>query len=302
MKNQSSQQNIFTPVNESLPHADALALILNNLEDTFLLVNRDLQIILANEASRANVKYVFGVTLTNTTSVLDLVPPERHATLKELYQEVLEGAIKTTEIEVKKESSILYFENHFKPARDAEGNIVAVIVSSRNITEKKQSELKQLEAKESLKLSEQQYKTLFQNNPLPCWIYDYTTLRFLEVNEAATRHYGYSRKEFLNLTVLDLQVEGNLADLKERFEKKKIKRIYFLNNWQHKLKDGRTIFIDLRSSAISYQNVDARLVVVQDVTPRVVIENELRKSNERFQLAAKASSEALWEWDFVSKE
>ena len=122
------------------------------------------------------------------------------------------------------------------------------------------------------------------------------------MNEAAVRHYGYSKEEFAALTILDLQVNENKNSLKTRFRSNKIKKVEILNNWEHKLKDGRTIFIDLRSSEINYRGIKARLVVVHDITPRVVTETELRKSNERFRLAAKASSEALWEWDVLTGE
>ncbi len=302
MKNHSSFLNISAPAEQDLSQEEAIGLILNNLEDSFLLLNKELQVVLTNEATKAKAKEYFGVTITHKTSVLDLAPPERHGYLKDLYAQVLLGACKTTESTIILNGSVNYLENHFKPAKDTDGNIVGVIVSTRDITEKKQSITERLKAREDLKLSEQQYKTLFQNNPLPCWIYDFATLRFLEVNEAAVRHYGYSREEFMELTVLDLQVKENKNPLKARFTTNKIKKVDTLNNWEHQLKDGRTIFIDLRSSEINYRGIKARLVVVHDVTPRVVTEVELRKSNERFRLAAKASSEALWEWDVLTGE
>ena len=58
-------------------------------------------------------------------------------------------------------------------------------------------------AKEFLKQKDAKFRLLFQDNPLPMWVYDGETLRFLEVNEAAVAHYGYSREEFLNMTVAD---------------------------------------------------------------------------------------------------
>jgi PAS domain S-box-containing protein len=51
---------------------------------------------------------------------------------------------------------------------------------------------------------EQQYKVLFERSPLPVWVYDAESLRFLQVNKAAVRHYGYSRKEFLGMTLKDI--------------------------------------------------------------------------------------------------
>ena len=97
MKNHSSFLNNSTPAEKDLSQEEAMGLILNNLEDTFLLVNKELQIVLTNEATKIKAREYFGVTITHKTSVLDLAPPERHAYLKDLYAQVLLGACKTTE-------------------------------------------------------------------------------------------------------------------------------------------------------------------------------------------------------------
>ena len=60
----------------------------------------------------------------------------------------------------------------------------------------------------SLERSEERYRLLFEANPLPMWVYDAETLRFLAVNEAAVRHYGYTRSEFLAMTITDIRPRG----------------------------------------------------------------------------------------------
>ena len=60
-------------------------------------------------------------------------------------------------------------------------------------------------AEEDLRRSEKQYRLLFQGNPHPMWVFDLETLAILEVNEAATQHYGYAREEFLGMTLADLR-------------------------------------------------------------------------------------------------
>jgi|GEM_PF-917982 len=152
-------------------------------------------------------------------------------------------------------------------------------------------------AENQLKRSEYEYKSLFHNNPLPCWIYDQKTLRFLEVNDAALKHYGYSREEMLRMKILELHPEEQLPELYKRLKKEAERNTIEVLNWKHKRNDGAIIHVDIKSNAITYAGVDARLVVVNDVTYKVAVENELRKSNERFRLAAQATSEALWEWD-----
>ena len=279
----------------------ALQLIINNLDDVFFLIDKELKIVVCSEVTKKTVKQHLGYTMRPGMSILELVPLERRKFLKEVYAEVLHGKERWTEIEVPINGTANYFESYFKPAKNQNNEIIGVLVSTRNITGKKQADLEQSKIKESLRLSEQQYRTLFDSNPLPCWIYDLETQKFLEVNEAAIKHYGYTHDEFLQLTIFDIQAEENIEKLKKR-TLNRVQKTYSLNNWQHKLKNGRIIFVDLRINCINYHGKEANLVVAHDVTPKVVTENELRKSNERFRLAAKASSEALWEWDVITKE
>jgi PAS domain S-box-containing protein len=300
MQDQHQIDGSFTdgsPLSEDI----ALQLIINNLDDVFFLIDRELKIVVCSEVTKKTVKQHLGYTIQPGMSILELVSPERRKSLKEVYTEVLHGKERWTEVEVPINGTLNYFESYFKPARNQKKEIIGVLVSTRNITGKKLADLEQLKIKESLRLSEQQYRTLFDSNPLPCWIYDLETQKFLEVNEAAIKHYGYTREEFQQLTIFEIQAEENIEKLKKRIHNR-AQKTYSLNNWQHKLKDGRIIFVDLRINCINYHGKEANLVVAHDVTPKVVTENELRKSNERFRLAAKASSEALWEWDVVTKE
>ena len=61
--------------------------------------------------------------------------------------------------------------------------------------------------------NEARYRLLFEANPLPMWVYDRETLSFFDVNDTAVAHYGYSRDEFMAMTIKDLQVAEDLPDL-----------------------------------------------------------------------------------------
>ncbi len=302
MRNPSFHDNNRLAIGQGLSQEDALQLILDSFEDTLLLLDKNLHIVLASDRTRQKIRELYGFTIGPNTSILELATPKELPLVTDVCARVLQGAVETTESQIVIDGAVNYIKHYFQPIKDAAENVTGLVVRSKNITDKKKAEIEQLEAKEQLALSEQQYRTLFYNNPLPCWIYHSRTLKFLEVNEAAVRHYGYSRDEFLNLSIFDIQVEDNMADFLQLFTGKVVQKTFSLTNWRHKIKDGRSIFIDLKSNAINYQGAEARLVVVQDVTPRVVIETELRKSNERFRLAAIASSEALWEWDMLTEE
>lgn len=81
--------------------------------------------------------------------------------------------------------------------RDEKATPVGVVYVANDYTERKR-------AQESLRESEERYRTLFDANPLPMWVYDFSTLGYIAVNEAAVRHYGYTREEFLTMSLGDL--------------------------------------------------------------------------------------------------
>src|SRR5262249_14084114 len=68
-----------------------------------------------------------------------------------------------------------------------------------------------------LRESEERYRELFNNNPMPMWVFDAATFRFLEANAAAEQHYGYTHEEFLNRSLADIQLEGS-RDLQAEVE------------------------------------------------------------------------------------
>jgi diguanylate cyclase (GGDEF)-like protein/PAS domain S-box-containing protein len=117
-------------------------------------------------------------------------------------------------------------------------------------------------------------RTLFADNPQPMWVWERSTLRFLEVNNAAVDHYGYSRDEFLGMRITDIrppeEVPALLATLGEPHG------LTHAGLWKHRLKDGRFIEADVTSSDLVFDGVDAVLLAVQDVTERNRLEGQLR--------------------------
>jgi len=79
---------------------------------------------------------------------------------------------------------------------------------------------------------------LFANNPLPMWIYDLQTLRFLEVNDAAVAYYGYSRDEFLNMTLVDIHPPEDVPRLLQDVARER-PVLQFSGHWRHRRKDGK---------------------------------------------------------------
>lgn len=136
--------------------------------------------------------------------------------------------------------------------------------------------------------SEKNYKMLFESNPHPMWVYDLETLRFLEVNKAAIQKYGFSRSEFLQLTLKDIRPEEDLQKLIENVQQES-KSYSFSGEWRHKNKAGDIFFVEIISHEIKYKNRNARLVVANDISIRRIAEMKLKESEERYRNIIEAS-------------
>ena len=163
-------------------------------------------------------------------------------------------------------------------ARLPDGTLLGIV---RDITERR-------EAEQALRASEARYRLLFERNPHPMWVYDLETLAFLAVNDAAVAHYGYSREEFLALTIKDIcpaeDVPALLRNVAATGEGLEAARV-----WRHRLKDGALIDVEITSHTLPANGHRSRLVLAHDVTARRKAEVALRDS-ERF---ARATVDAL---------
>ena len=125
-----------------------------------------------------------------------------------------------------------------------------------------------------LQASEADFRQLFAANPQPMWVFDAETLAFLQVNDAAIRHYGYSRQEFLARRVVDIRPDSDVAPLLSHLEGHD--RQIVQGEWRHVLKDGRVIDVEVRSHRFVFESRPAVLVAVQDVTERNSLQAELQ--------------------------
>ena len=155
----------------------------------------------------------------------------------------------------------------------------------------KRTRKERAEAEKKIRESEEKYRHLFQTNPLPMWIYDPVTLRFLEVNQMAVQHYGYSESEFLSMSVMDIRSEKERQRLgKIIAEKKEQDRMNRRGVWTHIKKDGEAIFVDIISHDIHYGNVKAVLILANDVTMQMDLQQQIiREKVARQREIAKAT-------------
>jgi PAS domain S-box-containing protein len=130
--------------------------------------------------------------------------------------------------------------------------------------------------------SERKYRLLFEGNPNPMWLYEAATLRILAVNTAAVVKYGYSRDEFLTMTISDLRFPEDLAPLHAALQR--IGDNYDESGpWRHRRKDGSYLLVHIISHVINFEGRRARLVLPIDVTERLAAESDARESAEKLR-------------------
>lgn len=141
-------------------------------------------------------------------------------------------------------------------------------------------------ANRALQQSEERYRLLFDSNPHPLWVYDLKTLAFLDVNHSATRKYGYSRGEFLSLTIKDIRPPEDIPALTESVGKTS-GDTESAGIWRHRRKDGTLIDVDITSHPLVFDGKDARLVVATDITLRKQTEEKLKQRTSELEATNK---------------
>ena len=141
--------------------------------------------------------------------------------------------------------------------------------------------------REALRAAHEDYRFLFERNPLPMWVFDRTSLNFLAVNEAAVEHYGYSREQFLSKGLRDIRPASELDAFEAsiRCNQSEQGRV-----WTHCDANDRRLRMAIYSRDTVFNGAPARLVLAQDVT-------ELEAIQQRFELVARATSDVIWDWD-----
>jgi two-component system cell cycle sensor histidine kinase/response regulator CckA len=200
---------------------------------------------------------------------------------QEMFATVGAGLVWCGEIKQRtKEGTFGWVETTVVPFLGNDSQPYQYVVISNDITERKRAE-------DALHDSEERYRLLFESSPQPAWVYNIETFAFLAVNEEAVQRYGYTREEFLSMTIKDIRPPEDIPALVEDVSNAGDGRT---GVWRHRKKDGTDIYVEITAHRLNFAGRSAELVQANDITERKRAEEALRESEEQLRQSQKMES------------
>jgi PAS domain S-box-containing protein len=217
--------------------------------------------------------------IVNRKSWTDLISSDQHALFEKRWEKIFRtGSLSNARYTVKKKSGkLVEVVKNARLLQDGSTGEYIILSNVVDVTEKNRSE-------ELLKESETRYRFLFKSNPLPMWIYDSVTLYFLDVNDKAVEEYGYTREEFLSMTIRDIRPAEDVPALLRNY--RKLKNLHNTGIWRHIKKDGTEIQVEIIANPLVLNGNEVEIVLAYDVSERIKAETELRESEAKFRKLA----------------
>ncbi len=222
--------------------------------------------------------------------------------VRETVQKVFDQTIHKGEIPVRYENEIQTRAGERRliawsnvVLRDMQGRVVGTMSLGEDVTERRGSE-------QVLKESHERYRLLFESNPHPMWVTDAETLRFLAVNQATMRQYGYTREEFLTMTLKEIRPPEEVPRLMGALTHVQQGLYSPPGIWRHRRKDGSEFEVEVTLYSLDLAGRPAFLTTAVEVTERHRAEQALKASETRYRLVSRATNEAIWDWDLTSNK
>ncbi len=249
------------------------------------VVDRDLTVVAWNAPRETGPQ---GIARENAMGrpLEGLLPPEGFRAAQRAILGVFETGLPSEETVATLRHHQIYRCRRLPVRQD--GRVTHVLSTFEEVTEQER-------AQAALRASEAKYRLLFEGNPQPMWVYDVETLAFLDVNDAALKHYGYSRSEFLRMTIADIRAAEDLPRLRDAV--RSLPPARRAARWRHRKKDRELIDVEISSHAMEFCGRPARLVLASDVTQRVRAEEALQTSERMLRDAQRLARIGSWEWD-----
>ncbi len=279
-----------------------LSLIATNTNKAVFITDLNQKITWINTAFTDMTGYSFKDVVGKNPFDLLIGPKSDPEIIEFLKKQMAQMAsFNTNTIFHKKNNKVYWSRINGQPMFDETGNINQYFAIQEDTTARKLSKI-------DLQDSEKRYRALFHSNSQPMYIYDKSTLKFIEVNEAAVHTYGYSTDEFNEMKTIDL-LEDHEKSTYDSSKEKINYRNNLLNSKEiltdlciNKTKSGKLINVEVIRNEMIISGKASILVIVNDVTKKLKTEKKLIQSNERFTLASKAVNEAIWDFNLVTNK
>lgn len=285
---------------KSKTQLEFLLATLDNLNDAILVADRDGTVLYTNHGFEEIFKHLVGdivewtfEEMGNRFDVYDMngqyLPPSQWPFVRimqgiKVFQEKIKVIFKANN------KISLFIQISGGPIKQANSKETYSLISVSDITTQETNYL-------LLQEKEENYRKLFLDNPQPMWIIDLETLRFMEVNNAALAHYGYSNEEFLNLTVKAIIHEEDLPEILEVFQKPEQPLLHNAGIRRHYKKNGEIIDVEVTSHYLTYEGKRAILSMPHDITARKRAERRVMESEEKLSLFIQHAPAALAMFD-----
>lgn len=253
--------------------------IIENTDAMIYSLDAEFRYVTYNDKLSRMMQEFFGVSIFPGYSVFDFISAQYPNDVKEwknIYNKGFAGESVQFEKEYTVGSRHVYNSFSFQPIWHNE-NVTGLSCFVVDITDRKLADLR-------LQESEKRYSELFQSSPLPKLVLDIETLKFLDVNKAAINQYGYTKEEFLKMSIYDLRpseeppvTDEMIAQIKQTTG---ITEHYAIT---HQKKNGQKISVDIQSNPVSYGGKSARSVVSKDITENLNYVRAIEAQNKKLK-------------------
>jgi PAS domain S-box-containing protein len=209
-------------------------------------------------------------------------PSDQDADAQRLRRRV-EGAREQYEVQHRRRDGTSFMaEVSASPLHDGAGRVVGTVGVVIDVTQR-------YEAEREMAMREHRYRLMFEVMPLPAWVYDADSYRFLAVNPAAIAHYGFSEAEFLSMTILDVRPPEEIEHVKTLVRARQLGREDEGRGqpFRHRKADGTVIDVDVVSHAFDFEGHPARIVLINDITEQTRLRTREREMEQQLLNAQK---------------